>query len=303
MSREVILAEPHGFCSGVRRAIEMAEKAVAASARPVYCLHELVHNRLVVDSLATAGMVFVDDLADVPDGGTVLFSAHGVPPEVRNAAAARGLRVIDATCVFVKRVHDAVRSLTAQGYHILLIGSRSHDEVVGVSGEAPESVTVVGTTAEAETAEVSDTEKVALLTQTTLADCQVEPILAILKRRFPSLVVPDKSGICGATTVRQAAVRQLAHKCPLILVLGSRNSANSNRLVDVARAEGARAELIPDIPALRAFVAGGLGDVSPIGVTAGASTPEHVVREAVDLLRDVSGGDEKERLDFSAPIY
>ncbi len=287
MARQVILAEPHGFCSGVRHAIDVAEKAVAASSGPVYCLHELVHNRLVVDSLSAAGMVFVGDISEVPDGGTVLFSAHGVSSEVRNAAETRHLKVIDATCVFVRRVHDAVRLLAAQGYRILLVGNRNHDEVVGVSGEAPESVWVVETEAEAEAVEVPDTEKIALLTQTTLAAYQVEPILAILKRRFPSLVVPDKSGICAATTVRQEAVRNLARQCPLVIVLGSPSSANSNRLVDVARAEGARADLIPDIPSLRAFIAsGGLGNASPVGVTAGASTPEYVVRDALALLQD-----------------
>ncbi len=289
MAFEVILAEPHGFCSGVRHAIDVAEKAVAAANGPVYCLHELVHNRLVVDSLTEAGMKFVRDISEVPDGGKVLFSAHGVSPEVQNEAMSRGLQVIDATCVFVKRVHDAVRNLTAQGFHVLLIGSRNHDEIVGVSGEAPKSVTVVETAAEAEAVEVPDTNRVSVLTQTTLAAYQVEPILAILKRRFPSLVVPDKSGICAATTVRQEAVRRLARECPLVLVLGSPGSANSNRLVDVARAEGACAELIPDIPSLRDFIAsGGLGDATPVGVTAGASTPEYVVRDAVALLRGLA---------------
>ena len=274
MAREVILAEPHGFCSGVRHAIEVAKKAVASSTTPVHCLHELVHNRLVVESLAADGMVFVDNLAEVPDGGSVVFSAHGVSPAVRRSAEARGLKVIDATCVFVKR-------------HILLIGNGRHDEVIGVAGEAPASVTVVETAAEAETVAVPDPEKVALLTQTTLAACQVEPVLAVLKRRFPSLVVPARSGICAATTVRQEAVRKIARICPFVIVVGSPRSANSNRLVDVARAEGARAELIPDTPALRAFIAGGgLGETSPIGVTAGASTPECVVREILDLLRD-----------------
>ena len=190
MAHEVILAEPHGFCSGVRHAIEIAEKAVASSAGPVHCLHELVHNRLVVESLAAAGMVFVDDLAEVPDGGTVVFSAHGVSPDVRREAEARGLTAIDATCVFVKRLHDAVRSLTAQGYHILLVGNARHDEVVGVAGEAPSSVTVVETAAEAETVAVPDPGRVALLTQTTLAACQVESVLAVLKRRFPSDRLP-----------------------------------------------------------------------------------------------------------------
>ena len=285
MAREVILAEPHGFCSGVRHAIEVAEKAVTAAHGTVYCLHELVHNRLVVDSLSAAGMKFVRDISEVPDGGTVLFSAHGVSPEVRNAAIARGLQVIDATCVFVKRVHDAVRNLKARGFHVLLIGNRNHDEIVGVSGEAPKSVTIVETAAEAEAVEVPDPNKVAVLTQTTLAAYQVEPIIAILKHRFPSLVVPDKSGICAATTVRQEAVRKLAHECPLVLVLGSQSSANSNRLVDVAHSEGTRAELIPDIPSLHKFIAsGGLGDATPVGVTAGASTPEHVVRDAIAII-------------------
>ncbi len=285
MTREVILAEPHGFCSGVRHAIEVAEKAVAAANGTIYCLHELVHNRLVVDALSAAGMKFVRNISEIPDGGTVLFSAHGVSTAMRSTAEARGLKIIDATCAFVKRVHDAVRDLTAQGYHVFLIGNRNHDEVKGVSGEAPESVTIIETAAEAESVEVSDTNKIAVLTQTTLAAYQVEPILAILKQRFPSIVVPDKSGICVATTVRQEAVRNLAHRCPLVLVLGSPSSANSNRLVDVARSEGARAELIPDIPSLRDFIAsGGLGDATPIGVTAGASTPEYVVREAVATL-------------------
>ena len=286
MTREVILAEPHGFCSGVRHAIEIAEKAAADSPGRVYCLHELVHNRLVVDLLASMGMVFVNDLSEVPDGGTVIFSAHGVSPAVRNAAEARGMKVVDATCVFVRRVHEAVVGLAAQGRHVLLIGNRNHDEVVGVAGEAPESVTVVETADEAENVAVPDPDKVALLTQTTLAANGVEPIVSILKRRFPSLVIPDKIGICGATTVRQEAVRKLARKCRLVLVLGSPGSANSNRLVDVARAEGARAELIPDIPSLRAFIASGsLENADPVGVTAGASTPEHVVRDAMAVIK------------------
>ena len=285
MALETILAEPHGFCSGVRRAIALAEEAAAASS-PVYCLHELVHNRLVVERLVAAGVVFVDDLGDVPDGGTVLFSAHGVAPSVRREAETRGLRVIDATCVFVKLVHDAVRRHAAEGRHILLVGSRNHDEVVGVAGEAPDAVTVVETVADAESVEVPDPGKVALLTQTTLAAYQVKPIVDTLLRRFPGMAVPEKSGICAATTVRQDAVRKVARACPLVLVLGSPGSANSNRLVDVARAEGARAELIADIPSLREFIAeGGLGDADPVGVTAGASTPEDVVRDAVVILR------------------
>jgi 4-hydroxy-3-methylbut-2-enyl diphosphate reductase len=288
MPRSITIAQPHGFCSGVRHAIAMAEEAVAASAGPVYCLHELVHNRLVVERLAASGMKFVSSLGEVPDGGTVLFSAHGVAPSVRDEAARRGLNVLDATCVFVKRVHDAVRREAADGRTVLLIGSRNHDEVLGVAGEAPGSVIVVETADDARTVSVPDPGKVSLVTQTTLAAHQVEPIVDILLSRFPSMRVPDKSGICGATTVRQNAVRALAATTPLVIVLGSRGSANSNRLVDVARAAGARAELVEDIPALRALIArGGLPD--SIGLTAGASTPEDVVDEAFALLGGSNG--------------
>lgn len=287
MSREIILAEPHGFCSGVRHALQVAEKAVldASSGGPVFCLHELVHNRLVVDRLASAGMRFVASLDEVPDGGTVLFSAHGVSPAVREEARRRNLRVIDATCVFVQKVHEAVRREAAEGRTVLLVGSKSHDEVLGVSGEAPDSVKVIEDAADAEKVSVPDPEKVSLLTQTTLAAYQVEPIIAILRRRFPALRIPEKSGICVATTVRQEAVKSVAAKAPLVIVLGSRSSANSGRLVDVARAAGAKAELVPDIPSLRDFIASGeLPEV--IGLTAGASTPEDVVSDAIEVLRE-----------------
>lgn len=287
MSREIILAEPHGFCSGVRHALQIAEKAVveASGSGPVFCLHELVHNRLVVDRLAAAGMIFVASLDEVPDGGTVLFSAHGVSPAVRDEAVRRGLRVIDATCVFVQKVHEAVRREASEGRTVLLVGSKRHDEVLGVSGEAPDAVIVIEDVKDAETVTVPDPAKVSLLTQTTLAAYQVEPIVAILRKRFPALRIPDKSGICAATTVRQEAVKAVAAKVPLVIVLGSRSSANSGRLVDVARAAGAKAELVPDIPSLREFIAAnGLPDV--IGLTAGASTPEDVVRDAITVLRD-----------------
>lgn len=286
MPREIILAEPHGFCSGVRHAIQVAEQAVAGASadKPVYCLHELVHNKLVVDRLANAGMQFVASLADVPDGGTVLFSAHGVSPAVRDEAARKGLHVIDATCVFVRKVHEAVCREAAEGRTVLLVGSKSHDEVLGVAGEAPDAVTVIEDIADAESVAVPDPGKVSLLTQTTLAAYQVEPIVAVLRRRFPALRIPDKSGICAATTVRQEAVKAIASRAPLVIVLGSRSSANSNRLVDVARKAGARAELVPDIPALRHFMSENELP-SVIGLTAGASTPEDVVRDAMEVLR------------------
>lgn len=287
MAREIILAQPHGFCSGVRHAIQIAEKAVrdARPDAPVFCLHEIVHNKLVVDRLANAGMKFVASFSDVPNGGTVLFSAHGVSPAVRDEASRRGLRVIDATCIFVQKVHEAVRREAAEGRSVLLVGSKSHDEVLGVSGEAPEAVRVVENLADAEIVQVPDPGRVSLLTQTTLAAYQVEPIVAVLRRRFPALRIPDKSGICAATTVRQEAVKAIAAKAPLVIVLGSRSSANSNRLVDVARQAGAKAALVPDIPSLRDFIASeGLPDV--IGLTAGASTPEDVVCDAIEILRE-----------------
>lgn len=289
IQRNILLADPHGFCTGVKRAIVLAEEAVAKSGGRIYCLNELVHNRLVVDRLAGSGMVFVKRISDVPDGETVLFSAHGVSPAIREEARNKGLNVIDATCVFVKKVHEAVKRYAADGCSVLLIGSRTHDEVLGVAGEAPESVTVLETVADAESVQVPDPEKVAVLTQTTLADYQVRPIIDVLCRRFPNIRIPDKSSICFATTVRQEAVRKIARDAEIVLVLGSRNSANSNRLVDVARSEGTCAELIPDIPALKAFAAEGhLDGVTEIGLTAGASTPEDVVDAAREFLEVIA---------------
>ena len=285
ISRQILLADPHGFCTGVKHAIATAEEAVAKTGGHLYCLHELVHNRLVVDRLAERGMIFVKSLAEVPDGATVLFSAHGVSPAVRREAQEKSLNVIDATCIFVKKVHEAVKKYASEGCSVLLIGSKNHDEVLGVAGEAPEAVTVLETIPDAETVQVPDPDKVAVLTQTTLADYQVRPITDVLKRRFPKIQIPDKSNICFATTVRQEAVRKIAREAEIVLVLGSRNSANSNRLVDVARSEGTRAELITDIPSLKGFVeSGGLDGLTKIGLTAGASTPEYIVDEAINLL-------------------
>ena len=286
---KIVVAEPHGFCQGVRRAVSLADRALSArvpGAPPVYCLHELVHNRLVVDRLAARGMAFVNDLSEVPDGACVFFSAHGVSPAVRSVAAARGLEVVDATCAFVARVHELVRRFAAEGRTVVFIGRRGHDETVGIVGEAPASVKVVESVQEAESVEVPDPARVAVLTQTTLAVHQAEPVLAALRRRFPSLVQPERSSICLATTERQEAVRRLASETDLVLVLGSASSANSNRLVDVARDAGARAELLPNARAVSDFIAGGgLESVRAVGVTAGASTPEDVVDDAISRLR------------------
>lgn len=315
---EIKIAEPHGFCSGVLRAIEIAEKAAAklktenaehgtsnsehgtrdqepetwnikpGTSRPVlYCLHELVHNRQVVEKLSANGVAFVKDISEVPDEQTVLFSAHGVSPAIRAKAATRNLKVIDATCVFVEKVHEAVRKYSSEGCSILLIGSRNHDEVLGVAGEAPGAVTVIENEHDAETVIPANPDKVAVVTQTTLTASQVETVMTVLKRRFPNLVVPDRSGRCFATTHRQDAVRKIASESDVVIVLGSPNSANSNRLVDVAESAGARGILIPDTETLRKSIADGLLDnVKTIGVTAGASTPEYVMEDCINALRD-----------------
>lgn len=286
--RKILLAEPHGFCAGVRRAVALAEKALAAlpPGGRIYCLHELVHNRLVVERLAARGMVFVDSLAEVPDGARVFFSAHGISPAVREEARRRGLDTVDATCAFVARLHESVRDYAAKGFRVVFIGNRGHDETEGVAGEAPESVVVVENAEEAEALPFEAGAKVAVLTQTTLAAHQVAPVVEALRRRWPDLEIPGRSGICLATTERQGAVRELAAKAGLVIVLGSPTSANSKRLAEVARAAGAEAVLLQDLPEVKRFAGeGGLGDYAAVGVTAGASTPEDVVEGVVDFLR------------------
>ena len=288
----IAIAEPHGFCSGVRRAVEVAERALdeaASRGERLYCFHELVHNRLVVERLSSRGMVFVDDLADVPDGAAVVFSAHGVSPAIRAAAAARAIRTVDATCVFVEKVHENVRRFSDAGYTVLLAGSSRHDETVGTAGEAPQSVVVVESEADVAAATVPDPEKVAFLTQTTLGVAALKPIADAVRRRFPHVAVPSRAGVCFATDERQAAVASLAAKVDLVIVLGSPTSANSNRLVDVARAAGTRAALLQDAAGVADFArGGGLAGVAHVGVTAGASTPEDAVSEAVALLERLS---------------
>lgn len=286
--RKILLAEPHGFCAGVRRAVALAEKALAAlpPGGKIYCLHELVHNRLVVERLAARGMVFVDSLSDVPDGARVFFSAHGISPAVREEARRRGLDAVDATCAFVARLHESVRDYAARGFRVVFIGNRGHDETEGVAGEAPGSVVVVENAGEAESLPFEAGAKVAVLTQTTLAAHQVAPVVEALRRRWPDLEMPGRSGICLATTERQGAVRELAAKAGLVIVLGSPTSANSKRLAEVARASGAEAVLLQDLPEVKKFAEdGGLGDCAAVGVTAGASTPEDVVEGVVDFLR------------------
>lgn len=280
--KEILLASPRGICAGVRRAIEMIDLALASEPSTLYCLKEIVHNRQIVDDLRRRGVVFVDGLADVPSGATVVFSAHGVAPSVRAEAGARELNVIDATCPFVSKVHSEVRRFCREGSSVLLIGHRRHDEVIGVVGEAPEHVQVVESCADAEAVCVDDPARVAVVTQTTLSVEEADQVMAILRRRFPALQTPATSDICYATVNRQQAVRLLAARSDAVLVLGSRNSSNSRRLVEVARSAGRSAWLISEAADLDPVP---LDGVRVLGLTAGASTPESFIATVVAYLQ------------------
>ncbi|MEI6516051.1 MAG: 4-hydroxy-3-methylbut-2-enyl diphosphate reductase [bacterium] len=281
-SRKLVLISPHGFCAGVERAVQIAEALLESTPKPVYCLKEIVHNRQIIDSLTSKGMVFVHDIHDAPRGATVLFSAHGIPPSTREAAQALGLHTVDATCPFVTKVHHEVLRYAAQGFSILLIGHHQHDEIIGVAGEAPDRVTVIANGEDARAVTVPDPEKVAVLTQTTLNGDDVASVMAILRSRFPSLQTPPSDDICYATRNRQQAVRLFAKKADAIIVLGAENSSNSNRLVEVARAEGCSAFLVSTFEKLEAIP---LDEIRTLGITAGASTPESFVNAAIERLK------------------
>jgi len=275
----LFLAAPRGFCAGVDRAIDIVEMALQVFGAPVYVRHEIVHNRHVVEDLRTKGAVFVDDLADVPAGQVVIFSAHGVSPAVRADARARGLRALDATCPLVTKVHLEALRYARDGFTIVLIGHRDHVEVEGTLGEAPEAIVVVETAAEAEALALADPTRVAYITQTTLSVDDVRAIVEVLKRRFPAIREPAKDDICYATQNRQNAVKELARRCSTILVVGAPMSSNANRLVEVAQALGARAYLIESAGDIRdEWITG------DAGITAGASTPEGVVQACVDHI-------------------
>jgi 4-hydroxy-3-methylbut-2-enyl diphosphate reductase len=282
-ARRVLLAGPRSFCAGVDRAIDTVVRAIDRYGSPVYVRRQIVHNRHVVASLESRGAVFVEELDEVPDGATVVFSAHGVAPAVRREAQRRQLSVIDATCPLVAKVHHEVRRFTAQGYQVVLIGHPGHDEVEGTVGESPD-LRVVERLADVAAVEAADPEKVACITQTTLAVDEAADIVAALRRRFPSLASPHGDDICYASQNRQDAVRAIAADCDLVLVVGSANSSNSNRLVEVARRQGSRAVLIDDESDLDpAWLHG----AATIGVTAGASAPEVLVSRVVDELRSL----------------
>jgi 4-hydroxy-3-methylbut-2-en-1-yl diphosphate reductase len=278
----IILANPRGFCAGVNMAIESLEKALELFGAPLHVYHEIVHNRPVVERFRKRGVIFVDSIEEVPNGGTVLYSAHGVAPMIREAAAARGLRAIDATCPLVTKVHlEAVR-FARQGYTIILIGHEGHDEVVGTMGEAPGHIRLVQDVADVEKLDLPPNAKVAYLTQTTLSVDETQDIIAALRRKYPRIAGPNKADICYATQNRQEAVKELSEEARVVLVLGSQNSSNSNRLAEIARAAGKRAYLIDRVEELRDEW---FGTDDTVLVTAGASAPEEHVEACIEYLK------------------
>lgn len=277
----ILLAAPRGFCAGVAYAIEVVDLALKAHGSPLYVRHAIVHNEWVVKSFESRGVTFVEDVKDIPLGSTVVFSAHGVSPAVREEAERRKLRVIDATCPLVTKVHNEARRYASRDYFMIYIGHAGHVEAEGTMGEAPDRMILVDTVEEAERMELPPHEKLAVLTQTTLSVEEVQRILSVLVRRFPHLETPKKEDICYATTNRQAAVRQLAPLCDLVLVIGSQTSSNSNRLREVAASLGVEAHLIMGPDEVRPEWK---SDYPVVGVTSGASTPEHLVENVVGEL-------------------
>ena len=280
---QVILAEPRGFCAGVERAIEIVERAIEVYGPPVYVRHEIVHNKRVVNELSKKGAVFVEEIDEVPDGGVTIFSAHGVAESVENEAKRRKLPVIDATCPLVAKVHIEAQRYEREGREVILIGHKGHPEVEGTSGRVKKGVHIVAKPEDVKNVEVADPHKASYVTQTTLSVDDTRDVIEALEERFPSILGPDVKDICYATQNRQAAVRELAKEVQLILVVGALNSSNSNRLREIGEEKGVPTYLIEDT-----------GDVDPawfedverVGITAGASSPEQLVRELVAKLRD-----------------
>ena len=280
--KRVLLAAPRGYCAGVDRAVQTVEQALDMYGPPVYVRKEIVHNKHVVEQLAERGAIFVEEETEVPEGALVVFSAHGVAPAVHDNSARRNLRTIDATCPLVTKVHVSARKFAEQGYSIILIGHAGHEEVEGTTGEAPDAITLVETLEEVDALEVDDPDHVAFITQTTLSVDETAEIIARLRERFPKIVSSKSDDICYATTNRQIAVKQLAHESDLVLVIGSTNSSNSNRLVEVARELGAASHLIDNASQVREeWLAG----VETVGITSGASAPEELVTELVEFFR------------------
>ncbi|HET9124108.1 MAG TPA: 4-hydroxy-3-methylbut-2-enyl diphosphate reductase [Solirubrobacteraceae bacterium] len=287
----ILLASPRGYCAGVDRAVHTVERALELYGAPVYVRKEIVHNKHVVAELRKQGAIFVETEAEVPEGATVVFSAHGVAPGVHVSAAARRLRTIDATCPLVTKVHVEAKKFAAQGYTIVLIGHAGHEEVEGTMGEAPGSIVLVEDEAGVDALEVDDPQRIAYISQTTLSVDETRTIIARLRERFPAIVGPRTDDICYATTNRQTAVKELARAVDLVLVIGSRNSSNSNRLVEVARELGAASHLIDNETQIdESWLEG----VRTMGITSGASAPEELVQRVVDLFRSRGTEDVRE---------
>ena len=281
--RKVVIAQPRGYCAGVEMAVETVERTLQRHGAPVYVFHEIVHNQHVVQDFTRRGVRFVQSIDEVPRGAKLVLSAHGVSPAVWQQAKEQQVEiVIDATCPLVDKVHREVRKFAARGYWIILIGHERHDEIVGTSGEAPERIRIVADVADARAVDIPDPDKVIVLTQTTLSVDDTREVIDVLKERFPRMITPAKEDICYATQNRQDAVKQLAGEVELILVIGSRNSENSNQLCKVARARGTAAYLIDDHHAIDpSWLVG----VERVGITSGASAPERLVQETADFFK------------------
>ncbi len=288
---KILLAAPRGYCAGVDRAVQTVERALELYGAPVYVRKEIVHNKHVVEQLRARGAVFVESEADVPEGATVVFSAHGVAPSVHAGAARRNLQTIDATCPLVTKVHVEAKKFAADDYTIVLIGHAGHEEVEGTMGEAPAHIVLIEDEAAVEKLEVKDPAKVAYISQTTLSVDETEAIISRLRERFPAITGPRTDDICYATTNRQAAVKQLARESDLVLVIGSRNSSNSNRLVEVAREHGADSYLIDNESQVREEW---LEGKRVVGITSGASAPEELVQRLVGYFRGLGTEDVQE---------
>ena len=278
----VILAKPRGFCAGVDRAIEIVEQALELYDKPVFVRKEIVHNRHVVEALQEQGAVFVDELEEVPNGSTVIFSAHGVAPTVWEDAREKDLRIIDATCPLVTKVHLEVQRYAKKDYTIILIGHEDHDEVIGTRGEAPDRIQVISEVEDIEKLDVPDPDKIVCLTQTTLSMDDTAAVIDALRAKFPAMVTPSKDDICYATQNRQQAVKAMAEVVDLVLVLGASNSSNSNRLREVAETAGVQAHLINQVSDITPDM---LNGAQRVGITAGASTPEFLVQEVIDYCQ------------------
>jgi len=281
MNNEILLAQPRGFCAGVQRAIEIVERALAQFGAPIYVRHEIVHNTYVVESLRRKGAVFIEELEDVPDGSTVIFSAHGVPKSVRVEAEKRGLTIFDATCPLVTKVHMEVAKMRKEGREIVMIGHAGHPEVVGTMGQVDDGMYLIQNVDDVQSLEVRNPDMLSYVSQTTLSVGETAEVIAALKQRFPHISEPKKADICYATTNRQEAVKALLPQVDLVLVVGSRNSSNSNRLREVAQKNGKLAYMVDNASQINPIWIKGY---TSVGVTAGASAPEILVQEVIERL-------------------